>query len=137
MARRAQREVTARTIAGYNGNMAVKRVVPDIAATDPGRARAFYEDVLGMEVAMDMGWIVTFAADAAAAPQISIAIEGGSGTPVPDVSVEVDDLDATLQRAREHGFAITYGPVHEPWGLRRFFVRDPFGRLVNVLEHDV
>lgn len=23
----------------------------------------------------------------------------------------------------------------EPWGVRRFFVRDPFGRLLNILEH--
>jgi len=28
------------------------------------------------------------------------------------------------------------GPAHEPWGVRRFFVRDPFGKLVNVLSHD-
>jgi catechol 2,3-dioxygenase-like lactoylglutathione lyase family enzyme len=116
--------------------MAVKRVVPNIAAPDPKSARAFYEDVLGMEVAMDMGWIITFVADATTAPQISVATEGGSGMPVPEVSVEVDDLEATLRRAREHGFAVTYGPVREPWGVRRFYVRDPFGRLINVLEHD-
>lgn len=28
-----------------------------------------------------------------------------------------------------------YGPVNEPWGVRRFFVRDPFGKLGNVLAH--
>ncbi|RVB32138.1 glyoxalase, partial [Mesorhizobium sp. M7A.F.Ca.CA.004.05.1.1] len=22
-----------------------------------------------------------------------------------------------------------------PWGVRRFYVRDPFGRLVNILSH--
>ena len=33
------------------------------------------------------------------------------------------------------GFAIEHGPADEPWGVRRFFVRDPFGRLVNILSH--
>lgn len=33
------------------------------------------------------------------------------------------------------GFQIEYGPVNEPWGVRRFYVRDPFGKLVNILAH--
>ncbi len=115
--------------------MAVRRIVANIAAARPGAAHAFYQDVLGMRVAMDLGWIVTFADRGSAAPQISIASEGGSGTQVPDISVEVDDLDAVHGRACVGGFAIEYGPVDEPWGVRRFFVRDPFGRLVNILAH--
>jgi catechol 2,3-dioxygenase-like lactoylglutathione lyase family enzyme len=68
-------------------------------------------------------------------PQISVAIEGGSGTAVPDLSIEVDDLSDVHQRMQAAGFKIEYGPVSEPWGVTRFFVRDPFGRLVNILEH--
>jgi hypothetical protein len=26
--------------------------------------------------------------------------------------------------------------VAEPWGVRRFFVRDPLGKLVNILQHE-
>jgi catechol 2,3-dioxygenase-like lactoylglutathione lyase family enzyme len=36
---------------------------------------------------------------------------------------------------RQAGFLIEYGPANEPWGVRRFYVRDPFGRLVNILSH--
>ncbi len=36
---------------------------------------------------------------------------------------------------RAAGFPIEYGPVDEPWGVRRFYVRDPFGKLVNILAH--
>jgi catechol 2,3-dioxygenase-like lactoylglutathione lyase family enzyme len=68
-------------------------------------------------------------------PQISIATEGGSGTPVPDFSIEVDDFEAVLARARAMGSPIEYGPQDEPWGVRRFYVRDPFGRLINILAH--
>ena len=115
--------------------MAVLRIVANIAAERLEEADAFYGELLGLSLAMDLGFIVTFASDAAMSPQISIMREGGSGTPVPDLSVEVDDLDAVYRRALAQGLDIIYGPCREPWGVRRFFVRDPFGRLVNILSH--
>ena len=51
------------------------------------------------------------------------------------LSIEVDNLDEAHRRAVAGGFVIAYGPVTEPWGVRRFYVRDPFGRLVNILAH--
>ena len=116
--------------------MQVKRIVPNIKAADPERARAFYVDALGLEVAMDMEWIITVQGVPVGASQISFAREGGSGTEVPDLSIEVDDLDEALLRLQAGGFAVEYGPVSEPWGVRRFYVRDPFGRLVNILTHE-
>ncbi|MEA2861020.1 MAG: hypothetical protein QOC72_3059 [Methylobacteriaceae bacterium] len=116
--------------------MVVKRIIANIATENIERAKAFYADILGLRPVMDLGWIMTFAADSSAAPQISIASEGGSGTPVPDLSIEVDDLDEVYQRAVAAGFAIEYGPKREPWGVRRFYLRDPFGRLLNILMHD-
>jgi lactoylglutathione lyase len=115
--------------------MTVRRIVPNIAAADPGLARTFYEALLGLKVVMDHGWILTFASDASAAPQLSVASEGGSGTPVPDLSIEVDDVDQVYQRVMAAELEITYGITNEPWGVRRFFIRDPFGRIVNVLSH--
>ena len=115
--------------------MIVKRIVPNIALAAAADARAFYGDILGLETVMDLGWIVTLASDAVSTPQISIAMEGGSGTPVPDLSIEVDDLDEVHRRVVAAGLSIEYGPVAEPWGPRRFFVRDPSGRLVNILTH--
>jgi catechol 2,3-dioxygenase-like lactoylglutathione lyase family enzyme len=91
--------------------------------------------MLGMNEAMNLGWIVTFTAPGTMTPQISFASEGGSGTPVPDFSIEVDDLEDIHQRMTEAGIPIEYGPAEEPWGVRRFYVRDPFGRLVNILSH--
>jgi catechol 2,3-dioxygenase-like lactoylglutathione lyase family enzyme len=116
--------------------MAVKRIVANIETSQPGAAKTFYGDILGMEVVMDLGWIVTFASKAKSMAQVSIAREGGSGTPVPDLSIEVDDLEEIHARMLEAGIGIEYGPVSEPWGVRRFYVRDPFGRLVNILSHD-
>jgi len=115
--------------------MAVRRIVTNIESDRLDMARAFYGDILDMAVVMDHGWIVTFAADTSMAPQISIASEGGSGTPVPDLSIEVDNYDDVLARVTERRLAIEYGPANEPWGVKRFFLRDPFGRLVNILSH--
>jgi catechol 2,3-dioxygenase-like lactoylglutathione lyase family enzyme len=115
--------------------MTVKRIVANIAHPRPEEAKAFYRGVLGMDVAMDFGWIITFMSDANAAAQVTVASEGGSGTPVPDLSIEVDDLDDVLDRVSKAGFQIEYGPASEPWGVRRFYVRDPFGRLLNILAH--
>ena len=58
--------------------MTVGRIVANIASARVDAARAFYGDLLGMTVVMDRCWIVTFAADGRAAPQISVASEGGS-----------------------------------------------------------
>jgi catechol 2,3-dioxygenase-like lactoylglutathione lyase family enzyme len=115
--------------------MTVRRIVANISATDPDRARAFYEKLLDLKVVMDYGWILTFASEASAAPQLSVLSEGGSGTPVPDLSIEVDDVDEIYKRAKSAGFEIAYEIVDEPWGVRRFYVRDPFGRIVNILSH--
>jgi catechol 2,3-dioxygenase-like lactoylglutathione lyase family enzyme len=113
----------------------VRRIISNIAAADVAAAKRFYHDVLGLDVMMDLGWIATYGADQQLAVQVSIASEGGSGTPVPDLSIEVDDVAAALDAVRAGGFPTEYGPVDEPWGVRRFYVRDPFGKLVNILAH--
>lgn len=115
--------------------MAVLRIVPNLAAADPGKAQAFYQKFLGLDLVMDHGWIVTFASPASMSPQVSIASEGGSGTPVPDLSIEVDDIDAVHDRATALGLEIVYPLTNEPWGVRRFYLRDPFGNLLNILSH--
>src|SRR5258705_13271769 len=113
--------------------MKVKRIVANIAAPDIAAAKRFYQDVLGLELLMDHGWITTYGSLAKMAGQVSLATEGGSGTPVPALSIEVDDLEAALPRMRKAGFPIEYGPAGEPWGVRRFYVRDPFGAPLNLL----
>ena len=115
--------------------MKVRRIVANLQAADPAAADRFYREVLGLDLVMDHGWLRTYAGDTKMTVQISIASEGGSGTPVPDLSIEVDDLDEAMARLHAAGIAICYGPTEEPWGVRRVYVRDPLGRLVNLLQH--
>ena len=115
--------------------MKVRRIVANIATQQVAAAREFYGEVLGLDVLMDMGWIATYGSDERMTVQLSVMSEGGSGTPVPDISIEVDDVDEALRRCKSAGFAVEYGPADEPWGVRRFYVRDPLGRLVNIVMH--
>lgn len=117
--------------------MAVKRIVANISASPETMsvAKAFYRDMFDLDVAMDFGWIATLTGSGSVVPQISIASEGGSGTAVPDLSIEVDNLQDVHDRLIDRQIPIDYGPVLEPWGVRRFYVRDPLGKLLNILEH--
>lgn len=116
--------------------MKVRRIVANIETADPAAVARFYKDILGLDLLMDHGWIATYGKDGSTMPlQVSFAREGGSGTPVPGLSVEVDDVDAVYAAVVKGDYPVEYGPADEPWGVRRFFVRDPAGTLVNILMH--
>lgn len=115
--------------------MKVQRIVSNVETSDLKKAAAFYGDVLGLDLIMDHGWFQTYGSDTRMTVQLGFGTEGGSGTPVPALSIEVDNLDAALAEIKKANIPIEYGPASEPWGVRRFYVRDPFGRLVNILQH--
>jgi catechol 2,3-dioxygenase-like lactoylglutathione lyase family enzyme len=116
--------------------MKVKRIMSNTATSDLNKAAGFYGGILGLELLMDHGWFQTYGSNAKMTVQVSFGTEGGSGTLVPDLSIEVDDIEAAIARFKEAKVPIEYGPVSEPWGVRRFYVRDPFGKLINILQHE-
>ncbi|MBB6236199.1 catechol 2,3-dioxygenase-like lactoylglutathione lyase family enzyme [Pedobacter sp. AK013] len=114
----------------------VKRIVHNINTQKIADAASFYKDILDLDLLMDHGWIATYGeTEQKMDVQISFASEGGSGTPTPDLSIEVENVDDLLEKIKAAGFPIEYGPVNEPWGVRRFYTRDPFGKLINILSH--
>jgi len=84
---------------------------------------------------MDLGWIQTYGSEMKTTIQLSFASEGGSGAVVPDISIEVSDIDEALKRVAKAKIPIEYGRANESCGVRRFYVRDPFGKLINILQH--
>ncbi len=115
--------------------MTVKRIVLDIATDRVEDVRRFYAELFDLKTVMDQGWIATLSSGETAPVQVSIASEGGSGAPVPDATIEVDDVDVVYQRAQALGHRIEYELTDEPWGVRRFFLVDPAGKLLNVMSH--
>ncbi|MGW2647213.1 VOC family protein [Streptomyces sp. NPDC001393] len=91
--------------------------------------------VLGLEEVMDLGWIRTLACAENPAAQLSLVTEDRTAPVVPDLSIEVENVDAAYAAMRDRGAEIVHPLTDEEWGVRRFFVRDPDGRVVNVLSH--
>jgi catechol 2,3-dioxygenase-like lactoylglutathione lyase family enzyme len=113
--------------------MTIRRAVPNISSDLPAATRDFFVDLLGFEVVMDLGWVVTVASPTNPAAQVTII--GNDDPAAPGISVEVDDVDAVHARAVERGLEIAYPLRDEEWGVRRFMLREPSGTIVNVLSH--
>lgn len=122
--------------------------------SDPDESVAFYTDVLGFEVRLDVGyekmrWITVGPPNQ---PDTSIVLE----PPCPDPSVsdaERDmirammakgtyagvnlasaDLDATFERIEAAGAEIVQEPIDQDYGLRDCAVRDPAGNLIRIQQ---
>lgn len=83
---------------------------------------------------MNHGWIVTLADDAGH-HQISVMTRDQTAPVNPHASIEVDDIDAAYAATRRQGLEIVHELRDEPWGVRRFFFRDPSGNVINILTH--
>ncbi|MEW2545456.1 VOC family protein [Streptomyces sp. NPDC047002] len=114
--------------------MAVRRVVPNLRSEAAQENREFY-GLLGLAEVMNHGWILTLASPSSPAAQLSVMAGDKTAPVTPDLSVEVDDVDAAYAIVRESGAEIVHPLQDEEWGVRRFLVRDPDGRVVNVLGH--
>jgi catechol 2,3-dioxygenase-like lactoylglutathione lyase family enzyme len=115
--------------------MSIRRVVPDIRSDRFDECRTFYVELLGFEVAMDMGWIMTFVSPTNPTAQISVMRSDATAPVVPQLSVEVADVDAVHAEAVRRGLEIVYPLTDESWGVRRFFVIDPNRVVLNVMSH--
>jgi catechol 2,3-dioxygenase-like lactoylglutathione lyase family enzyme len=114
--------------------MSIRRVVPDIVTESMAESREFYGR-LGFEEVMDLGWVITLASPANPTAQITLMTPDDSAAVHPDLSVEVADVDAVHAALVAEGAEIVHPLRDEEWGVRRFFVRDPNGKIVNVLSH--
>ena len=113
--------------------MTIRRAVPNIRADRPAETRDFYVDLLGFDVAMDLGWVTTLASPSN--PVVQVTIIGNDDPAAPGISIGVDDVDAVHARAVELGLEIAYPLRDEEWGVRRFMLRDPSGTMVNIVAH--
>lgn len=114
--------------------MTVRRVMPILSVPDLEAAREAYVRVLGLREVMNLGWIVTLADDELR-NQVSLMTKDATAPVNPNISIEVDDVDAAYQAAVDAGMTIVHPLSDEEWGVRRFFFTDPAGYVINVLSH--
>ncbi len=116
--------------------MAISRIVPYADGTDISASKDFYVEVLGLEVAMEDP-VLGLGSPENPTAQVIIP-PAGMEDPQPHFGVDVGDraaVDAAHAAVLERGLRIVYPLTDEPWGVRRFFVEDPGGTIVNVLAH--
>jgi predicted enzyme related to lactoylglutathione lyase len=112
----------------------IRRIVANIQTINIEQSERFYTQVLGLVKAMDLGWIQTYVAPKDPTTQISVLTSDPSGMH-PNLSVEVADVDSVHEVAVTQGYAVVYPLTDEPWGVRRFFVREPNGTIINIVSH--
>ena len=115
--------------------MTVRRIMPYHESPDFDATRAFYTRVLGLEEGHFGGGYIGFGSG-----EMQVVFGPPGVEPVlPDMGVDVgspEAVDAAHAAAVRAGHEVIYGPVDEPWGVRRFFVRDPQGVVISVLAHE-
>jgi predicted enzyme related to lactoylglutathione lyase len=116
--------------------MRVTGLTANLSVADIDAARDFYADYLGLNVeSLNLGWVARFqTTDGRGCIQV---VTGDATSPEDSViSVHVgDDIDAAYAEAQRRGYDIVHPLTVEPWGVRRFLVRDPDGNVVNIVSH--
>ncbi|MEA2192624.1 MAG: hypothetical protein QOI73_2745 [Solirubrobacteraceae bacterium] len=121
--------------------MSIRRAMPVVVTEDPAGTRAFYVDFLGFEVRMEQDGFLMLASPSVPTTQLIVCWTHDTAMDPSvqrvDISIEVGDVDAAHADAVARGLEIVYPLTDEPWGVRRFFVREPSGTVVNVASHVV
>ncbi len=112
------------------------RVVSYAHGADLNASRAFYTEVLGFHVAMEDP-VLGLTSPANHNAQVLIP-PAGFEDPQPRFGVDLGNpeaVDTAHAAAVGRGLRIVYPLTDEAWGVRRFFVEDPGGTVINVLAH--
>jgi catechol 2,3-dioxygenase-like lactoylglutathione lyase family enzyme len=134
VSRRCHIATAGRSCASERKAMTIRRVVPNIASDKLDACRDFY-GLFGFQVAMDMGWIMTFVSPSNPTAQLSVLRQDASAPVVPQITIEIVDVDAVHAEAVRRRLELVHPLTNEPWGVRRFFVKDPNGVVLNVASH--
>ena len=84
---------------------------------------------------MDLGWVVILGPPGNPDVQLLLIGRDESAPVQPDISIGVDDVDAAHERMVTAGAVIVHSLRDESWGVRRFFVQDPNGKIVNIVQN--
>ncbi len=123
--------------------MADVDIYPLITVKQFGESRDFFVKVFGMHLAFEASWVAMLARTEGGPIVLGLmTADHPSNPPGPEVfdgrgmimTFQVEDAVAEHERLQAAGAPITYGLATEPWGQKRFMVRDPSGILVDVVE---
>jgi predicted enzyme related to lactoylglutathione lyase len=117
----------------------------EIHAADPERIRDFYEQVFGWDFQRwgeQQYWMVTTGADGTLGinggllPRQGPAPAAGASPNAFVITVSVDDVDATVERALGLGASLAMPRMAVPGVGHLAYLADPDGNLVGALQPD-
>jgi catechol 2,3-dioxygenase-like lactoylglutathione lyase family enzyme len=118
--------------------MTIVRAVPDVPSQDIEATKAFYADLLGFDVSMEVGDFLLFSSPTAPDVQVSVNETPAGVLVYPGFMVDVgsgERVRSLYEQARARGLEV-FEPIDDkPWGIRRFGMKDPNGIRVTVLSH--
>jgi catechol 2,3-dioxygenase-like lactoylglutathione lyase family enzyme len=106
-------------------------------------ARDFYVGHLNFTVAFEATWFVLLTAPGGRGLNVAFMSTGHpSAPPGPEpfdgrgvvLTLQVADAAAEYERLRARGVPFHHPLTDEPWGQRRFLLRDPAGVLLDVVQ---
>jgi catechol 2,3-dioxygenase-like lactoylglutathione lyase family enzyme len=114
----------------------INRIHPYGSGTDLPASRQFYVDMLGLKVGMEDP-VLGLISPTNPTAQLIIC-PPGLENPQPHFGIDVGEtsaVDAAHTEMVRRNMNVVYPLSDEPWGVRRFFVEDPGGMIVNILAH--
>ncbi|MEP7201252.1 MAG: VOC family protein [Ilumatobacteraceae bacterium] len=116
--------------------MRVTGVIANLRVADIDAARTFYADYLGLDVeAFNLGWVARYQSPDGRA-SVQLVTRDATSPEDSVISVAVgDNVHEAYAEAQRCGYEIVHPLTEEPWGIRRFLVRDPDGNVVNIASH--
>ncbi len=103
----------------------------------------FYQEIAGMETVRRFpagpNMEIAFMADPAdGSAEIELICDKGAELPAygeyPSLGLSVDDLDKALEHVKSKGVPIAAGPVQPNPNTRFFFIHDPDGINLEIIE---
>ena len=70
--------------------MKIKRIVMDIHSEDFSENRNFYENLIGLELGMDLDWIMTFRSPSNPTAQLTVIKQDQTAPVNPTLTIEVE-----------------------------------------------
>ena len=100
------------------------------------RAKRFWLDALGLQLLDDRGVYIAIGGNGGFAIGIEQVPEGRLSSEGPEITLRVDDLDATVERLKSFDIEIEEDPVDQPWQARHAWLRDPDGCRMSIYSTD-
>jgi catechol 2,3-dioxygenase-like lactoylglutathione lyase family enzyme len=114
--------------------MQVNRIIADLPVSDIDASRRFYTELFGLSLEeFNLGWVARFTSPDTGA-HLQVVTADATAPEAPIISVLTPDVDAAYAEAQQLGVEIVHPLTTEAWGVRRFFVRDPDGNVLNILQ---